>query len=509
MSQLLELFSYIVRLLTLKNILLMITCSFAGIIIGALPGLTASIGIAILIGLTYGVEAETAFVMLMAIYVGAIYGGSISAVLIGIPGTGSAAATVLDGHVLAKRGEGGLALTVATVASMIGTLFGMLCLAVFTPLLLKVALNFSSAEYTLLAIFGITICGSLTSAGEPIKGWIAGFIGVLISCIGFDGIYSYPRFTYGIVGLLSGIALVPAMIGLFGISSLIDSLAKGDEGDNITTINEDSKISTSGLVRNYIPLILRSGVIGSFIGAIPGVGEDVAAWLSYDTAKKTSKEPEKFGKGSYEGVIAPETANNAAIGGALIPLLSLGIPGSGPTAVLLGAFTLHGIQVGPMLSTRYPGFITWLSAVLILAAIFMRICGYLVCKVAPKILSIPMFILMPIVGVLCVIGSYAIYNNLFDVYTMFFIGLLGFLFIILKLPAAPAVLGIILSPMLDTNLRRTLTGSLGSLAPFYTRPIAIIVLVLIFFSVFSQTSIWKKFITKLGYQLRGGNKKYV
>jgi putative tricarboxylic transport membrane protein len=495
MNQLIDFLIYIVELLTIENILIFSVFSVLGIIVGALPGLTASMGIAILIGFTFGIDAETSFIMLISVYVGAIFGGSISAILIGIPGTGSAAATVLDGHELTKLGYGEDAIVISTLASMIGTVFGTIVLVIFTPLLLNVALNFSSTEFTLLSIFGITISGSLSS-NDSLKGWISGFIGVLIGIIGFDSIYSYPRFTFGIVGLLNGVSLVPAMIGLFGISILIDSLAMGVVDKQVNNSDYKGK-KRSGQLFKHMPLIFRSGLIGSFIGSIPGAGEDIAAWLSYAAAKKFSKTPEQFGKGSYEGIIAAETANNSAIGGALIPLLSLGIPGSGPTAVLLGAFALHGIQVGPMILVRSPGFITWISAVLLLAAIFMRLGGYFVGKFATRLFAIPMFILMPIVGVLGVIGSYAIYSNLFDVYIMLIMGLIGFSFIKLDLPAAPAVLGLILSPILDTNLRRALLGSLGSLSPFYTRPISIVLLILIFVSLFSRFLLLNKFVINL------------
>ena len=496
MDALLTLGRNLLSLLTLQNILLFLVCSLAGIIFGCLPGLTASIGIALLTGFTYGVDTDTAMVMLMSIYVGAIYGGSISAVLIGIPGTGSAAATVLDGHVLARRGEARTALSLATISSFIGTLFGMLCLALLTPLLLKLSLNFTSVEFTLLAIFGITICGSLTSAGAPIKGWISGFLGLFISNIGFDSIFSYPRFTYGSVPLLGGINFVPAMIGLFGLPAVFITLSGGKSAAPAPEAEKRAG-SVGALLKRHIGLILKSGLIGSFIGTIPGVGEDVAAWLSYDTAKRSSKHPEEFGKGSYEGVIAAETANNACIGGAMIPLLSLGVPGSGPCAVLLGALTLHGIRTGPMLETANPGFILKISAIIILAALFMRFGGLLISRIAPKLLSVPSFILMPIVGVLCVVGSYAIYVTKFDIYSMFFMGLLGYLFDRLKYPTAPAVLGVILGSLLDSNLRRSLMAANGSLVNFFTRPIAVILLVLIFFSVFSQTGVYRRMLARL------------
>ena len=486
MDSLLILCQNIVSLITIENIFLFLSCSIAGIVFGCLPGLTASIGIALLTGLTYGLETKTALIMLLSIYVGAIYGGSISAVLVGIPGTGSASATVLDGHPLALRGEGGKALSLATVASFFGTLFGILCLAVLTPLLLKVALSFTSVEYTLLAIFGITICGALTSAGKPIKGWISGFLGLFISAIGFDAIYSYPRFTFGNTDLLGGVNFVPAMIGLFGVPAVLIALMGSRLQSGVKTSAKQNKNGILNVLRKHWKLIMRSGAIGAFIGSIPGVGEDVAAWLSYDVAKKSSKKPEEFGNGSYEGLIAAETANNACIGGAMIPLLSLSVPGSGPCAVLLGALTLHGIRTGPMLVKTNPNFILEISAILIVAAFFMRFGGLLVANFAPKILAVPTFVLMPIIASLCVIGSYAIYVARIDIYVMFFIGLLGFALDRLKYPAAPAVLGIILGGILDSNMRRALIASQGSLIEFVTRPIALLVLFLIIISILMQ-----------------------
>lgn len=489
--------AYLIELITPMNILLFVICSAAGIIFGCLPGLTASIAIALLTGLTYGTPLDTALVMLLSIYVGAIYGGSMSAVLIGIPGTGSAAATVLDGHPLALKGEGSKALSLATIASFFGTIVGTVCLALFTPLLLKLSLNFTSVEYALLAIFGITICGTLTSAGKPIKGWISGFIGLFFATIGFDPINSYPRFTFGASELLGGVQMVPAMIGLFGIPSVFVALVNVGKNDDVTKVVNKKNDGMFKVLAKYWKTILRSGLLGSFIGAIPGVGEDIAAWLSYDTAKKSSKHPEEYGKGSYEGIIAAETGNNACIGGAMIPLLSLGVPGSGPCAVLLGALSLHGIRTGPMLARTNPEFIPQVCAIIIVAAFFMRFGGLLMCKIAPKVLSVPTFILMPIVATLCVIGSYAIYVTQIDITMMFVLGLVGFAMDRLKYPAAPAVLGLILGNLLDSSLRRSLIATNGSLINYVTRPIALVVLVLILFSVFMQTPWYGKVMNSL------------
>jgi putative tricarboxylic transport membrane protein len=458
-------------------------------------------GIALLAGLTYTMNQDMALIVLLGIYVGGIYGGSLSATLIGIPGTGSAAATTLDGYPLAKKGLGREALSTVTIASFIGTLIGMVFLAFLTPALQDLSLMFASHEYALIAVFGVTICGTLTTEGSPLKGWIAGFFGLALSCVGYEQLFSIPRFTFNNVALYSGIAFVPAMIGLFGLPNIFDNLSRNTSADSVDVSSEKKmKISVLGMVRNNFAGIVRSGIIGTAIGAIPGVGEDVAAWLSYDTAKRSSKHPEEFGKGSFEGIIASETANNAAIGGALIPMLSLAIPGSPPSAVLLGALQLHGIRPGPMLTFDQPEFIPYMAALLLLASFMMRFSGWGICQIAPKILRVPFFILMPVVGVLSIIGAYALNVNMFDLTIMFVFGIIGYIFMKLKIPAAPIVLGLILGNMADANFRRALQASHGSFGPFVTRPLSIIVLLLIFFTIFSQTPIYaglkKRFIRK-------------
>lgn len=498
MQSFMQMINSLIGLITPLNVLLLLASTCGGILIGALPGLSATMGIALLTGLTYTMSQDMALIVLLGIYVGGIYGGSISATLIGIPGTGSAAATTLDGYPLAKKGLGREALSTVTIASFIGTLIGMIFLAFLTPTLQDLALMFASHEYALLAIFGVTICGTLTTEGSPLKGWIAGFLGLAFSCVGYEQLYSVPRLTFGNISLYSGIAFVPAMIGLFGLPNIFDNLAKNTKTDSVDVSNKvQQKISVLSMVKTNLFGIVRAGLIGTGIGAVPGVGEDVAAWLSYDTAKRASKHQEEFGKGSFEGIIASECANNAAIGGALIPLLSLAIPGSPPSAVLLGALQLHGIRPGPMLTFDQPEFIPYMAALLLLASFMMRFSGWAICQVAPKILRIPFFILMPIVGVLSIIGAYALNVNMFDLVIMFVFGIIGYIFSKLKIPAAPIVLGLILGGMADSNFRRALQATRGSFTPFFTRPLALLVLALIFFTIFSQTPPYQKLKSKL------------
>jgi putative tricarboxylic transport membrane protein len=500
-------FQSLIQLITPMNVLLLSLSTVCGILIGALPGLSATMGIALLAGLTYSMNQDMALIVLMGIYVGGIYGGSISAVLIGIPGTGSAAATVLDGYPLAKKGFAREALSTTTIASFIGTLFGMLCLAALTPALQTIALKFASHEFALLAIFGVTICGTLTTDGNALKGWIAGFFGLALSMVGYEQLFSMPRFTFGIIPLYNGIAFVPAMIGLFGLPNIFDNLSKAVTAVSLDLNKKNKmKVSVLHMIKNNLGGILRSGAIGTGVGAIPGVGEDVAAWLSYDTAHRSSKKPEEFGKGSFEGIIAAECANNAAIGGALIPLLSLAIPGSPPTAVLLGALQLHGIRPGPMLTFEFPAFIPYMAALLLLASFFMRFFGWIICQIAPKILNIPFFILMPIVAVLSIIGAFALNLNQFDLVVMFVFGIIGYIFMKLEIPAAPIVLGLILGSMADSNFRRAFQASQGSALPFLTRPISIMVIILILFTMISQTGPYKMLTKKLSEKTKGYKK---
>lgn len=462
-----------------------------GIIVGALPGLTATMGIALLTGITYGLDTEMALVVLMGLYVGAIYGGTFPAIMLNIPGTASAAATTLDGYPLALRGEGAQAKGLATVGSLIGTIFGLLILMTLAPFISNFGLRFTSVEYTLLALFGIVICGSLTAEDLPIKGWIAGMIGILLATVGIDPIHGYGRFTFGSAALLTGVAFVPAMIGVFGIPQILRTMKASAEERQVVT--ESGRVLPRWReVRRMLPLCLRSGAVGTAIGAIPGVGEDIASWTAYDLARRTSKTPEAFGKGSYEGVVAAETGNNSAIGGALIPLLTLAVPGSPPTAVLLGALWLHGVRPGPMLATESPDFIHQIGAILLLAGFAMAICGLTLTRVVAKVLTVPREMFMPIIAVLCVMGAYALNFNLLDVQVMLGLGLIYYLLTEMKYPAAPLVLGLILGPILDENLRRALSVHQGSLLPFVTRPVALIFVIAIVLAIASQTPLWKR-----------------
>ena len=443
-----------------------------GIIVGMLPGLTATMGVALLTGLTFRFATDQVIVILISVCVGAIYGGSRSAILLNIPGTPANAATCLDGHPLARSGKGGYAIGLATVSSAIGTFFGLVCLAVFSPMLGDIALSFKSWEFFVLAIFGIVICGNLTAPKDPLKGWIAGLLGLLLSQIGQESIQAYARFSFGSVDMTGGLSLIPVLVGVYGVSEII-GVMKLPVDYTVRTKVARILPELKDIFR-YWKTIIRSGVIGVIVGAIPGVGEDTAAWISYDFAKRGSKNPEEFGKGSYEGLIASETGNNACIGGAIIPVLTLAIPGSAPAAVLLAAMWLHGIRPGPLLPIEQPQFIATVTAIFFLATISMTILGLSFVRPLVKVLQVPRNILMPIIFTLCAVGSYAINGRLFDVKLMLLFGVIGYFMRSNDFPAAPLVLGFILGPMADENLRRALILRGGNIMPFFTRPICMV-----------------------------------
>jgi putative tricarboxylic transport membrane protein len=443
--------------------------SLAGIVIGALPGLTATMGVALMTTLTLKMPPGTALLVLVCVYVGAIYGGSRSAILLNIPGTPANAAACLDGHVLAQKGLAGRAIGISTTGSLLGTLIGMFFLAIATPALGEVALKFGAYEFFWLALFGVVISGNLTG-GDPLKGWLSGFLGLFIAQVGQDGIHAYERFAFDNRDLAGGFQLIPALVGAFGFAEVLSVLAERMARPRIREFG--SHLPRLGDVLKYWRTILRSGIIGTFIGVIPGVGEDIASWSSYAAARRASKERSEFGKGSVEGLMAAETGDNACVPGAMIPVLALAVPGSAPAAVLMAAMIIHGVQPGPLITVQNPQFVYDIVAMMLFATLGIFVFGIALVRPLLKVLQIPREIIMPIVFVLCVIGSYAIAQRLFDVWTMLGFGVLGFVLRRYRYPMAPFVLGIVLGDILDKNLRRGLVLSDGDLTPFFTRPIS-------------------------------------
>ena len=459
-------------------VLFVVGGTLLGITIGMLPGLTATMGVALLTTLTYRMEPDDALMILICLYVGAIYGGSRSAILLNIPGTPANAATTMDGYPLAKAGKAGPAMGTATTGSFLGTFIGMFFLATVAPILADYALQFQTHEFFWLAIFGILISGQLTALEDPLKGWIAGFLGLSVAMIGQEGLYMTDRFTFGFTEMQGGINLIPAMVGAFGFSEVITVMYnRRAEVIKVTTGLLDV-IPNPRHVLRYWRTIGRSGVLGTLIGVIPGVGEDIGAWVSYAAARRASKEKEKFGKGSVEGLMAAETGNSAAPPGALIPVLTLGIPGSAPAAVLLAAMILHGVRPGPMIMIEFPLFVYEVVVMMLFAAAAILVLGILLTPVLLKVLSIRRERLMPVVFVLCVIGSYAIEQRMFDVWVMVIFGILGFILRQMKYPMAPLVLGIVLGDIFDKSFRRSWVIHNGEFEFYFTRPISVVLMVM-------------------------------
>ncbi len=451
---------------------LILASSLVGVVIGALPGLTATMGVALMTTLTIKMPPSQALLVLICTYVGAIYGGSRSAILLNIPGTPASAASCLDGHALAKQGMAGRAMGIATSGSVLGTLIGMVFLAAFTPVLGDLALKFGAYEFFWLALFGVIIAGTLTGS-DPLKGWLAGMLGIVAACVGQEAIFAYDRFSFGSRDLAGGFNLVPALVGAFGFAELLSAVRERASPVKINPF--DSVIPKVRDVVAHWRTIVRSGLIGTFIGILPGVGEDVAAWSSYAAAKRASKEPEKFGKGAIDGLMAAETGDNACVPGAIIPVLTLGIPGSAPAAVLMAAMLIHGVRPGPMIMIEAPTFVYDVVAMMMYATLGILLYGLTLTNLLIKVLMVPRPVILPIIFVLCVVGSFALASRLFDVWVMLGFGVVGYVMRRYKYPVAPMVLGMVLGDLMEKSFRRGLVLSDGSLEPFFTRPISAVV----------------------------------
>ncbi|MGV8980588.1 tripartite tricarboxylate transporter permease [Clostridium sp.] len=466
------------------KILFMILCGVAGgIVIGALPGLTATMGVALLLPLTFGMEPASGMLLLLGIYAGAIYGGSISAILLKTPGTPAAAATAMDGFAMSQRGEAGRALGISALSSYIGGTLSVILLIFISPQLAKVGLKFSSPEYFALAIFGLSIIASI-SGKQVLKGIIVGVLGLLVSTVGIDIVTGYQRFTFGNVNLFNGFSFIPVMIGLFALSqafvSIEDMMKKISIKQTITRV-----LPTWADLKIIIPTAFKSGLIGTFIGIIPGAGGDIGAFVAYNEAKRFSKHPEKFGTGLPEAIAAPEAANNGVTGGAMVPLLTLGIPGDATTAIMLGALIMQGLQPGPLLFVDHAPLVYTIFVGFLVANFFMLVLGFVGIKWFTKIISIPSYILTPVIFVLCIVGSYAINNNFFDVKVMFVSGIIGYIFQKLEFPVSPIVLALILGPMAEREMRKALMVSGGNASIFFTRPISAVLLTIAILTFFS------------------------
>lgn len=467
------------------TLLVMIVGIILGIAIGALPGLSSTMGVALSIPITYTMHPATGLVFLSAIYMSSTYGGSISAILIKTPGTPSAVITAIDGYELTKQGKSGEALSMATIASTIGGLISCVALMFLSPPLAKLVVAFGSPEMFLLSILGLSIIVGL-SKGSVLKGLISGILGMLLSLIGIDTITGEYRFTYNILSLFGGISTVAVVIGIFSASQVYVLAAQ-----KRTTIqydyNSKQKLRLISIRDFFLNLfnIIRSGVIGTIIGILPGAGVSIASALAYNISKSSSKEKELYGEGSLEGIAASESANNGVVGGSLVPLLTLGIPGNAVSAVFLGGLVIHGLRPGPQLFTKYGGITYALFIGLFISTILMLFVGLFTAKYFTKVSTVPTNVLAPIIMTLCVIGSYSVANSEFNIYLMIIFGIIGFLMLYFKYSQPSFILGLVLGPIAEQEFRRSLLISGGDYKIFIASPISILLVVaIIFFSFY-------------------------
>ncbi|MCJ7836882.1 tripartite tricarboxylate transporter permease [Cuneatibacter sp. NSJ-177] len=469
------------------------TC--AGVYVGAIPGLTGTMAVSLLVSLTFGWNTHVALAAMIGVFCGAVYGGSRSAILLNIPGAPAAVATVFDGYPLAQKGKAGMAIGITTTQSVVGGIIGVLVLAIFTPAVSKLSVSFGPMDYFLLSVMGLLMIGTLGNT-SMVKGLLPAALGILIGRVGQDSISGVARFTFGNTYLLAGVSSVVAMIGLYGVSESFAQL----KTRNFPVVKQDVKkvVPAFGTVKKYLKLTVKSSLIGSVIGALPGAGGSVAALLTYDQAKRTTKNPEvPFGEGAIEGLVAPESANNAAVGGAFIPMLTLGVPGDAVTAVIMGALTIHGLRPGPLMMAEQPDLFYIIVSLLLLSNVFLLVFGLTGIRLFAKFVEIPKGRLIPIIIILSVTGAFAINHMLYDIFWMIGFGLLGYVLKKYGYPVSPMVLGIILGNLIETNFRRALVsfrGVGGCIRSIFTRPITLILFLIIVYAIVSQTRWYKKAI---------------
>lgn len=466
--------------------------TLAGIYVGAIPGLSVTMAVSILISFTFSWDVYPAISLMIGIYMGGVYGGSRTAILLNIPGAPSAIATAMDGYPMAQKGEAGVAIGVTTVMSFVGGLIGIVVLAVAAPLVSDFALGFQPRDYMLLAVLGILLVGSL-SGGSLLKGIFAGAFGIAIGAVGMDPLTFTERFTFDTQLLRGGVSFIAVMIGMFGVSEALHQL------HHIDTPAVKQKIGrivpSWSVVRKYLPLSMQTSTIGVIIGALPGTGGDIAALMAYDHAKRVTKDPEvPFGKGAMEGLVAPETANNAAVGGAFIPMMTLGIPGDAVTAIMIGALFIHGLNPGPMLMIDQPDMFWFIVGALTLANFFMLIFGLTGIRVFTKIVEMPRAVLIPLILLLSIVGAYAVNNSVTDIYWMLGFGVFGYFMKHYDYPLGPVILGVILSRLLDDNWRRAIISERESLPKFFegivTSPLSLTLFIAVILIFVSQTPLW-------------------
>lgn len=456
------------------SLLCLVSGTAIGIAFGAMPGLSVNMALALLLPIAFAFKGIAGILMLLGIYCGAIYGGSISAILIKTPGTPASVATTLDGYPMAaKLGQPGRALGLSTTASAFGGVISTLCLIICAPLLAKISLQFSKPEYFALAVFGLSIITSV-SGGSVVKGIMGGLIGLFLATVGIDAMSGAVRFTAGTTYLIGGISFIPILIGVFALAQLLQSVEDSWRSTRAEAhVKLDRVLPTFADLKRCIVTLLRSSFIGTFIGCIPGTGGDIASFVSYDQAKRWSKHADNFGNGEPEGVVAPEAGNNAVSGGAFIPVLTLGIPGDGATAIMMGALMVQGLQPGPLLFTEKAVDVYAIFIGLLLANIVMAVLGYSLIRFFVKVTNVPNTVLLPVILLMTFVGTYSYGNSMEDVYVMVVSGILGYFLNKMGFSMSAVILGIILGGMAEQNFVGSLIMSDGSADIFFTRPISL------------------------------------
>ncbi len=459
-----------------------------GVMIGSLPGLSATMGIAIMTPITFWFAPANGFAMLMGLWNAAIFAGGLSAILINTPGTPASITQSFDGYALYKQGKGGLALGINVIFSFIGGLFSTICLMLFANPIAKFTVTFGPSEYFLLALFGISMMISV-AGGDLLKGLILGAAGILLSCIGLDPILSVRRFTFQNTSLLAGISFIPVMVGMFGIGEVmfqIYSRRRKQEAAEQEAMKENLKLGkilpSAKEMAALTPRCLVAAIASTIIGAIPAAGGDIASIICWGNAKKLSRHPEEYGKGSIEGLAISSTANNGVIGGAMTTMMTLGIPGDAVTAILIGSLTMYGMQPGIKMFTENSGFTAQIMWLMVLANVVFLLFGLATAKISAKVLNVAQPTVWVAVCILCVVGSFALNNNFFDVIVMLAASVLGFIFKVCDFPTGPFILGLLLGGMLESNLRRALVMSHGSYGIFVARPISCVLLIMVLFT---------------------------
>ncbi|HQE68981.1 MAG TPA: tripartite tricarboxylate transporter permease [Rectinema sp.] len=485
-------------LYVLANLHFLIIGVAGGIIVGAIPGLSGSTGIILMLPFLIYIDPPAALIMMSGLFCGSMFGGSIVSILVSTPGTPSAAATVLDGYPLAKKGEAGKALGVALVASTLGGILSTLCLIFLAPQLAKIALKFGPPEYFALMIFGLTIMASVSSASLT-KGFLSGFFGLLLSMVGLNPTLGTERFTFGVTRLLTGFSMMPVLIGLFAVSEVFAQLELLSEG-KIVQLSKKHKIGsimpTKKEMKGLWKVILGSSVLGTIIGIIPATGGSIASFMAYNEAKRFSKDPDSFGTGNLAGIAAPESANNATTGGAMIPLLTLGIPGDVVTSVMLGALMIIGVQPGPLLFSQSPQIVTDLFVGFMMAQFIMLALGYISIRASNLILRVPLGILYPTILCLCLLGAYSLGNSVYDVMLALIFGIVGYFIKKYGFSAPSIILGLILGPIAEQELSRALIISHGDWTTLVRSPLAILFYVFAIASIIYSFRSFKKGKTK-------------